>query len=136
MFEWKENYSVEVDIIDEQHKKLLEIGAQLYDIVSNKANIDFYDEILNILESLKDYTVYHFEYEEKLMKEYNYEDLDKHKVEHRKFIQKIMSITEDSIDEKQGNVTMDMILFVADWIENHILKSDKKYSGIIASNAN
>ncbi|RKD21470.1 hemerythrin [Caminicella sporogenes DSM 14501] len=127
MFKWKDAFSVNVAEIDKQHKKLIEIGSKLAHILSLKDDIDHYDEIMEILENLKEYTVYHFNYEEELMKKYGFEGLKAHEREHQAFVDKIIELTTKDIDDNQKKVTMDMLIFIADWIENHILKTDHKY---------
>ena len=69
MFKWKEDFSVNIKTIDEQHQELFRIGNSLYNIISIKGGIDRYDEIMKILYEMRDYAIYHFDYEEKLMKE-------------------------------------------------------------------
>ena len=69
MFEWKENFSVNIKNIDDQHRELFRIGNSLYNIISIKDGIDRYDEIMKELYEMKDYAIYHFDYEEKLMAE-------------------------------------------------------------------
>ena len=127
MFKWKENFSVNIKTIDEQHQELFKIGNSLYDIVSIKDGMDRYDETIDALYSLRDYAVYHFEYEENLMKQNGYPEYLKHKKQHDAFIAKVQSIDEESVDEKQKKVGMDLIIFIANWIENHILKTDMEY---------
>ena len=119
---------VNVKSIDDQHKELFRLGSNLYTVVSAKDNLDRYDEIMEVLVSLKDYANYHFQYEEKLMKEYGYDGYLKQKIEHASFIKKIESISNEEVDEKQRKVGMELIVFIANWIENHILKSDMDYS--------
>ncbi|WP_066505399.1 bacteriohemerythrin [Abyssisolibacter fermentans] len=136
MFEWKEEYSVQIKDIDNQHKKLLSIGEELFYIVSGKSDIDHYDEIISILKELEEYTIYHFGYEEALMQKYNYDEFLGHKEEHNKFINKIKGITTDSVDEAQVTISMDIIMFIADWIEHHILKSDHKYKELLKEKIN
>ena len=90
MFEWKEKYSVGIKKFDDQHKELLRIGR---DIVSafegTEEGIDQYDHIIKLLNELKDYTVYHFESEEKAMEKADYPKLEKHKEVHQKFVDKL-----------------------------------------------
>ena len=47
--------------------------------------------------------------------------------EHFAFIKKINNFDEKDIDTAQDKVSMDMIMFIANWIESHILKSDMEY---------
>ena len=126
MFLWKDAYSVNIAVIDEQHKRLFEIAGNLYDLMKKK-NDDIYDELNATLKELKDYTVYHFNFEEDLMKKYGYPELSAHVVEHTSFIEKIMAVEELDIDEAQKKVQLDLIMFLVDWVTNHILKRDHMY---------
>lgn len=133
MFKWKESYRVNVKEIDEQHRKLFELALKVYDILTLGDNYDHYDEIMIIVEELKNYTIYHFECEEELMEKYDFSELEEHKLQHKAFIDKVNSFSESDIDEKQNKVIMEMIFFVADWIEKHILKSDHRYKELLNS---
>ncbi|WP_129599585.1 bacteriohemerythrin [Anaerophilus nitritogenes] len=127
MFEWRDEYSCEVGEIDHQHRTLLQIGSKLYSILTLKDSEDRYDEIMEVLKELKNYTIYHFDYEEKLMEQYGYEDIKTHKRQHKSFVNKVIQLENQDIEEKQKKITLEMITFIADWIENHILVTDQKY---------
>ena len=127
MFKWKEDFSVNIENIDEQHKELFRIGNFLYEIVSIKDGVDRYDEIIEALHKLGDYAVYHFTFEEKMMEDNGYPKFEQHKRQHDSFISKVKSIDEEEIDERQKKIGMDLIIFIANWIENHILKTDMEY---------
>lgn len=127
LFRWRDEFSTNLKDIDEQHKKLFEIGGRLYDIAALSDEYDHYDEIIKILDELKDYTVYHFGFEEKLMGDYGYPDFDLHKIEHDFFMKKIKKIESKDLEGNQSEATMEIIKFVADWIAAHILKTDKQY---------
>lgn len=131
MFKWRDDFSVNIKSIDDQHKELFRIGNNLYDIVSLKDGIDRYDEIMEALYSMRDYAMYHFQYEEELMEQNGYPEYAKHKREHDAFISKVQSVDEEKIDEEQEQVGMDLIIFIANWIENHILKTDMKYKNYL-----
>lgn len=126
-FEWKDIYSVNVEEIDKQHKKMFEIGEKVSDLVMANDEYDHYDEIMTILEELKEYTLYHFDYEEKLMEKYGYTELDTHKIEHIFMIKKLQKMQGKDIDKDQKDATVNLIAFVSDWITGHILKTDMKY---------
>ncbi|MDP4147242.1 MAG: bacteriohemerythrin [Bacillota bacterium] len=127
MFDWKDTYSTSISKIDEQHKQLFELAHNLYSIVSKKGDKDNYDELAHALSELKDYTVYHFEYEEKLMEQYNFPEVMAHTKEHSAFVDKISEVKAQDLDLNQNKVAMDLLMFIANWIESHILKSDIKY---------
>ena len=85
MFKWKDDFSVNIKSIDEQHQELFRIGNSLYNVVSINDGIDRYDEIMEALYEMKDYAIYHFGYEEKLMKDNGYSKFLKHKRQHDAF---------------------------------------------------
>ena len=130
MFEWKEAYSVGNEVIDQQHKKLLSIGDNLYQLVKRPKD-DKYDEIVKLVDELRAYTIYHFSEEEKLMEEKNYMNLDVHKLEHKKFVDKMNELSAKDIDLEQNSVNLEMLTFIANWIEGHILKVDRGYKGVL-----
>jgi hemerythrin len=127
MFKWKDIFSVNIEKIDEQHRELFRLGTNLYTLVSAKDEIDRYDEIMSVVGELASYTVEHFSYEENMMKAYDYSNFDEHKVQHDAFIDKIKSIKAEEVDMRQRKVAMDLIVFVANWIEKHILVIDMQY---------
>ncbi|MEL7596724.1 MAG: bacteriohemerythrin [Clostridiaceae bacterium] len=127
MIKWKEDYIIGVDKIDEQHKKLFEIANKAYELLKNEFCIDKYDRIVEILDELKEYTVYHFKSEEEYMISIGYKKFLSHKVEHDEFIKKITNIDFKSIDEDQDKYLLETLEFVVSWIGGHILGRDKFY---------
>jgi hemerythrin len=127
MFEWKNEYGVQIAEIDKQHKRLFNIGARINDLVYAKDEFDHYDEIMTVMNELLDYTEYHFNYEEKLMEEYQYENFETQKFEHFFLLKKIRKMLDADIDRKQGEAVLNLAAFISDWITNHILKEDMKY---------
>ena len=130
MISWKEEYSVGVEFIDKQHKKLFEIADRAYELLKNDIYIDKYDKIIEIIEELKNYAVFHFNAEEAYMERIGYKRLLSHKVEHNDFIEKVKHIDLEEVDEDQDRYITDILDFIVNWISNHILKTDKKYANI------
>ncbi len=133
-FKWKDEYSTDIDVIDKQHRQLLEIGARIFDLANADDGYDHYDEIMDVLHELKDYTVYHFGFEENLMEQYGYEHYDSHKFQHYFVIKKIEKFEAEDIDDKQKETVLRLAEFISDWIANHILKEDMKYREFFKSN--
>jgi hemerythrin len=126
MFKWKQDYVLGVGVIDEQHKKLFEIGERAYQLLKDKFRTDKYDEIVSILAELKDYTIFHFETEEKYMMSIGYKKFLSHKVYHNDFMETINNANLGSIDKNQDEYIMELLGFVAKWIDEHILQQDKQ----------
>jgi len=129
-FKWKDEYNVGIAEIDKQHQKLFEIGARIYDLALLDDGIDHYDEIVGILEELKEYAQYHFQYEEKLMDQHAYDAFETHKMEHYFFTKKLQRTNLDEIDDAQDEAISNLLNFVADWITSHILNTDRQYVGL------
>lgn len=129
MFEWDKKLSVGIAKIDEQHKKLLDIGRELVSVLESTAEgYDEYDELKKLIIQLHDYTIHHFSEEEKLMKKADFVDLPAHRIQHEKFENKIKEIDFDELDENQYNYTMEILDFLSNWIVNHIIKIDTQYT--------
>jgi hemerythrin len=126
MFDWKQDYVLSVEIIDEQHKKLFEIGERAYKLLKDRFRTDKYDEIVSILAELKEYTIFHFETEEEYMMSIGYKKFLSHKVYHNDFMETINNANLGSIDKNQDEYIMELLGFVAKWIDEHILQQDKQ----------
>ena len=125
MLQWKEEYSIGVQLIDEQHKHLFVIGNNIYDLLENYLYEDKYDKIVMIINELREYTKYHFMTEEDYMLKIKYSKYFNQKVEHDDFIEKIEGIDLKGLDENQDKYIRDLLTFVFNWILEHILKKDK-----------
>ena len=125
MVAWKEEYRTGIEKIDQQHRKLFEIAGRAYDILKDQFCLDKYDRIVEIIEELKDYTIYHFNFEEEYMQSIGYTRLFSHKVQHEEFIDKIRSVDLTKIDYDQDKYLVDLLDFVLGWIDGHILGTDK-----------
>lgn len=135
MFEWTDDLSFNIKSIDQQHKRLFELGGQLYDIASSSEEFDYFDEIQKIFDELRDYTVYHFGYEEKLLEENGYDPakLKAQKFEHAYFVSKLVRAEGKDLDEEQKQVLNDLITFFYKWIKEHILVADRQYVDLLKS---
>ena len=127
MFKWQDSFSSKVNTFDDQHKKLFSLGNHLLDVVHASREADHYDDIIEALNELKDYTVYHFNAEEELMEKYNYPKMMSHKMQHKKFLAKVEELLSKDVDANQIDVTLELLTFLADWIQNHILVVDSQY---------
>lgn len=128
MFKWKDEFSVNVETIDKQHQELFRLGTELYGLIrSISDDFDYYDEIMAVVVQLANYTEYHFESEERMMRDNGYPKLYSHINQHKKFVTKINSIKRDEVDLRQKKIGMDLIIFIANWIESHIMVTDMQY---------
>lgn len=125
MLNWKDEYAIGVEVIDEQHKHLFEIGNKIYDLLENYLLDDKYDKIVKIIKELGDYTKYHFKTEEDYMIKIKYPKYFSQKVEHDDFIRKIEEIDLKDLDQNQDKHIREILTYVFNWVLEHILKKDK-----------
>lgn len=81
-----------------------------------------------MLNELLEYTEYHFNYEEDIMKTHNYAGFTQQLHEHKFYINKIKTISGRDIDEDQHQAILDIVDFLSEWISSHILLEDRKYA--------
>ena len=60
MYEMKKKFETGINFIDEQHKRLFEIANEAYNLLHNEFKIDKYDEVMDLITDLKEYTIFHF----------------------------------------------------------------------------
>jgi len=122
--EWNSTYSVEVETIDNQHKKLIEIINSLYDAMKNGKG---QAELMHTFGELAKYTITHFKHEEDLFDKFGYARSMTHKKEHTELLKKVNLYAEQY---QNGKIMMSMEImdFLKEWLLNHILVTDKGYS--------
>jgi len=125
VYEMKEEYKIGVESIDEQHKKLFELADKAYMLLKDAFSLDKYDKIVDILEELKEYTIFHFKSEEEYMESINYKRLFTQKIEHEKFIKDLDGIDLRHLDQNQDDSLVKMLNFLNEWLTEHILGNDK-----------
>ncbi len=128
MYEWKNEYVLGVEEIDKQHQRLIEIANQVLDIMKDQWRTDKYNQILEVLGELKEYTVYHFKSEEEYMAQIGYKKRFSHAIEHSAFIEKLNAVDLSEIDESQDKYLGELLGFITDWVVNHIMTTDRLYT--------
>jgi len=125
--EWKDSYSVGIESIDQQHKKLLNLINQLQTAVDYSTGEQFEREALD---ELVDYTKTHFTYEEGLMRDNDYPDFEAHKAQHEKMFNKVGEVlAEYELDH--DTAMSNAAEYLKDWLINHINGTDKNYSSYL-----
>lgn len=127
---WDKKYETGIDVIDFQHRILLERTNDLIDLVNKN---EMQDNMFPILIFLEDYTHYHFDTEEQFFDSFNYKDKEKHLQEHREFIKKIIEFKEQYA---KGTVKIDKDLldYLLNWLISHILGTDMSFAKDLIKN--
>ncbi len=124
---WDESLSVDVQEVDEDHQKLME----LYNILKHSVEKgDTKDYIDSVMEELISCTVWHFKHEERLMLKHAYDGLEEHKKEHQELINTGIAFHQ-KIQKEGKNITNADIEFLEHWLIGHILGTDMKMGSFL-----
>uniref|UniRef100_UPI0040288F10 bacteriohemerythrin n=1 Tax=Lachnospira sp. TaxID=2049031 RepID=UPI0040288F10 len=137
LFAFTDKYKTGIELVDDEHRRLFEIIDQTYTLIHDDFAHDKYDQIMHLLEQLKDYTEFHFNDEEELMERIGYPDINSQKKAHSAFIEKLVNIDIhdlDAMDDNQQQYLLDLVNFLVTWLSNHILGADKKIGEYMAAN--
>ena len=127
--EWNNSFTIGVEPFDEHHKHLVHLLNNSYDAFVLGVPTG---KLAATLNELFEYASYHFASEKIWMLEHSYPKLEEHLEEHNFFVQRLKEIQEDY---RQGNssASLDIVVFLKDWLIDHILKSDAEYSNFIST---
>ena len=126
---WSDEYSINVAEIDEQHKKLLDHVNRLHAGV--EAQIDK-QELHQLVEDLYEYATFHFASEERLMKQYGMDHINKHHVEHKLLLKHLNHIC-NAISQGKRPAFYSEYDVSNDWFLAHIMDFDKKMGAFLNS---
>jgi hemerythrin len=126
---WSDDFSVGLNEIDSQHKKLLDIINRLYKAFVDRDEDTVLEEILN---DMAEYTDYHFITEEKYFMRFNYPNMDEHIKNHKIYIEKINGFKKDF--ESNKKITYSVMNFLRNWIVEHIQGTDPDYVPLLKQN--
>ncbi|MCB2101058.1 MAG: hemerythrin family protein [Rhodobacterales bacterium] len=131
--EWREQLSIDNDVIDADHRHLIDI-VNRFEALSE--NFDDVSQALEILMSLRLYTKIHFEREEHLQRVSGYRFLDSHRREHADLIRQLEGV----IAKARGCELRDLprlsnetALLLREWLIGHIIKSDLRMKPFVAA---
>lgn len=122
---WTDDLLIGVNVIDEQHKQLIQHLNNL-----NKAVEEHHgpSQIGSTLEFLIDYTDFHFAAEEKQMIDNNYPGLENQKIQHEKFKTTLVDLEQDLVEDGASHELAGLIdTLLGNWLVNHICTVDVEF---------
>ena len=127
--EWRERYRTDIEEIDLQHRQLFHLLDALLEARRDpEIDVDF----KAIVKELIDYAFNHFQTEERLFKEHDYENAEAHIALHTGFVNELTNI-KDRVEAGDPTVSADVVEFLKGWLINHIAGSDMAYVSVIKS---
>ncbi len=122
---WSDNLNTGIDEIDRQHRKIVDYINELHRAAQG-ANRELIEKVLN---GLIDYTISHFSFEEEMLENNHYDDLQEHKKLHHKFIARIQAHLDNH--KKGDNVARALTGELQIWLIAHISREDQRYVSCI-----
>lgn len=126
--EWNEGYNIGIDVIDNQHKQILDYINALEEIRSSGER----SKIKEVLDDLIDYTQSHFTFEENLLEQVNYQYLTSHRAIHDMFVKRLNEYRTKF--ENGTAVENDLYRLLSKWLINHIQHDDQDYVDAVRDN--
>ena len=123
LLDWTDDFDVGFEVIDKQHRVLLEMINELYDALME---IKGQEALLKIVNRMVEYSVIHFMTEEKHMLEFGYKDYKNHKIIHDRFSKKALDL-KNQLNEDGFVLSLDVLNFLRDWLIDHIKGTDREY---------
>lgn len=122
--------TIDLPVIDEQHKKLISLSNGLIQAMVNGMGHDVLEELF---EELLEYTCYHFADEEKYMEQINYPDIDKQKQSHKQLTNDVVAFRVRILADQTVPPT-EALDFINNWIIRHIKEMDTDISTFAKAN--
>ncbi|MCF6239799.1 MAG: bacteriohemerythrin [Bacteroidales bacterium] len=120
---WNDLYKLGIEIIDAQHKKLVDLINKLHDAFTEGKAHNITNEII---EEMLNYADYHFQMEEVIFDKHNYPQSDQHKILHNDFFEKA-NVYKARVAKGEENVHYDLLKYLKEWLTGHIQGEDVKY---------
>ncbi len=124
MIEWADKYSVNVSIIDAEHKSFIDIVNKV--TVTKQHNYK-QKEVEDLLGELVKFAKTHFRTEETYMSTFQYPDYLLHYNEHLNFSLH-MIIYNNQVINGEYKILDELHKYLQEWIVYHIQITDKKYT--------
>lgn len=127
--EWHEGLSTGNELIDRQHRSLLECVAEVRRTGARGGVL----KSALAMDALRSYVAVHFSTEEELMHASGYPRLAEHIEEHRAFVARLDALMKENVCR---NNSAELVEFLDHWLENHLLLSDMDYVPYLTGRVN
>ncbi len=125
-FIWTDQLNVGIEVIDQQHRRIVEYINQLDDARTNGSSKE---EIGYLINDLVDYTISHFGFEESMQEEAQYPFFKSHKKVHDLFAQRVSEFQVRF--DKGEDISKALNSMLVTWLFNHIKRDDVDYVEIV-----
>jgi hemerythrin len=126
---WSHDFAIDQPTIDEQHERIFKLALEACDLSRDQANrprlVASFNKFGTVLEA-------HFHYEERLLSDIGYPELDEHRAEHNANLSELDFIRQRLASQGEGWAFAQQALVVTNFMigvtVGHILCSDVNYA--------
>jgi hemerythrin len=126
---WTSNLNTGIESIDKQHRMIVEYINQLDDARTSGGKKEL---VAKVISNLVDYTVSHFEYEERMLEQAQYPFLKAHQNVHNIFIRRLSGYQERF--KRGDDISEELHTLMFNWLFGHIKHDDMDYVSSVANN--
>lgn len=131
--EFSDVFSVGIDQVDAEHRKLFEIAGRVYDHLTDSGDAPM-EAARAAVGELIDYTATHFASEEALMEAAGYPALAAHKELHKRLLSQVRDM-DMRVELGERYVPVELARFLYNWLVQHIQTEDRKFGEFAARKA-
>jgi len=121
--EWSNEYSLHIEQIDVQHRKLFTLAGEILVATEKKSPVSVIEKLLGELHKAADA---HFKHEETVLKDNGYPGLEDHRKIHKGLIGELERLSSRFRVEKRVALP-ELLKFLREWLVRHTLTVDRKY---------
>ena len=119
--QWKDEYSVGVAEIDDQHKGIIDQFTVINAAIDHREG---WSDVFFKLEKLREHVRFHFALEESLMRMHGYSKQAEHVNQHKHFLDKLDQLQMTTLSRQ---VTMNTIDYLGNWYSEHMQTQDREF---------
>jgi hemerythrin-like metal-binding protein len=132
--QWSDAMLTGVAEMDRQHRILVYTLGEAQVNLTSEMDDPLFEQITR---DLLAYAIYHFNTEEQFMQQYGYssgvpEEAKSHLAAHRSFSEQVVELRDKAHAGKPGS-REELLVFLKNWLTNHIMTTDKRLGQFISS---
>ena len=129
IIDWSEKYAIGIDVIDAQHRELVNLTNELYKAcITSDAGIG--DVFKEAMRRMVEYVNFHFTAEMKLLEKIRFPDSQNHKKQHDQLVKNILEAVK-GFNEGKKFVPNQFVRTLEDWILGHIAVYDQIFAAFV-----
>lgn len=138
---WKQQYLLDLDIIDEQHQHFFALCGEIVQLAERPTITDSgIKDIIQSIGAMRTYAFLHFKTEEELMLQFSFPGYLHHTGFHNTYLKKMMEFensfkalltklkSKEPTESEMKQFLLDMSDYIANWWAIHIVKQDTLYA--------